>query len=1146
MAGRAGGKKAGKSTGKPAGKKGGRPPAQPENRVEEQTHIALEKYKILFESFPLGISITDNEGNLVEANKESERLLGLTRDGHLQRTYDGPEWQIIRPDGTPMPHDEYASVRALKENRRIENVEMGIVKNRDEITWINVTAEPIPLENFGVAITYGDISARKILEKNLEKERRDFKLIIDSSPIIIFYKDLDGRFIRVNKTFAEALKLSEDEFLGKTVFDFYSAAIAQAMTDDDQEVFKSGRPKLNIIEQYESASGTRWVQTDKIPIFNENGVAVGLLGFAQDITERKIAEIALKESEEKYRSLAETAASGIASIDLEGKFTFANDKLCQWAGLTKADILGQPFADFLHPDDLPGLMEIFLNAARYESTSPTIEFRIVNKDGQVTWLYTNPTSIIMDGKTVGFNAILHDVTQRKLAEEKIGSLAEESQWLLKSMINAFVIFKSVFDKSGKFVSYRFDYINEAYEKITSVKLEDVRGKTVHEVWPETEPSWIENYGAVAVSGVPRTFDMYHKPTDKTYHCTVYRPWPTPQRFCVVFEDITEILRADKALRESEAQYRLLAEHTTDFVWLMDMDLNPTYQSPSAERLTGFTHEELAALPFEKRLTPESIQMAAEMFLKEMPLVTANPEYNPILTLELEIYRRDGSTLWSENKFSIIRDEDSKPVSILGEARDITNRKQAEEALRQSEAKYSTILEQIEEAYHEVDLAGNLTFFNEATYHQLGYSIEELMGMNYRVYTSNDDIRRVYEIYNEVYRTGKPNTGFSVSRIRKDGSRLFTENSALPIRDEDGKIIGFRGVARDVTERKRAEEAIRKSEAQYQMLAEHTTDTVWLMDMNMKTTYTSPSSEKLLGFTHQELMEMPLEKYITPDSLRLATEAFSEELPRLEADPNYNPIITMELEYYRKDGTTLWAENKFNLIRDENGKPVSILGETRDITERREAEKKLEHALVAVRKTLADTVIAISKMVEMKDPFTAGHQIRVAQLATAIARKLNLPEEQISYVNTAATIHDIGKIYVPSDILSKPGKLGALEYEIIQTHARGSYEILKQIDFNGPIAQIVYQHHERLDGSGYPRGLKGADILPEAKILIVADVVEAMSSHRPYRAALGVEKALEEITANRGKLYDEAAVDACLELFRNDRFEFTPVSDKSAM
>jgi putative nucleotidyltransferase with HDIG domain len=246
--------------------------------------------------------------------------------------------------------------------------------------------------------------------------------------------------------------------------------------------------------------------------------------------------------------------------------------------------------------------------------------------------------------------------------------------------------------------------------------------------------------------------------------------------------------------------------------------------------------------------------------------------------------------------------------------------------------------------------------------------------------------------------------------------------------------------------------------------------------------------------------------------------------------------TIEFRIIHRNGTIRWLyTNPTPTIID--GKTVGFNAIMHDITTRKEAESKLEDALASVEKTLADTVIAISRIVEMKDPFTAGHQMRVAQLASAMAKKMNLTDEEASTLNTAATIHDIGKIYVPSDILSKPGKLNPLEYEIIQTHVRGSYEILKDINFAGPVAQIVYQHHERMDGSGYPLGLKSFDILPLAKILIVADVVEAMSSHRPYRAAMGINKALAEITENRGKLYDEAAVDACLELFRNNEFQF---------
>jgi putative nucleotidyltransferase with HDIG domain len=176
------------------------------------------------------------------------------------------------------------------------------------------------------------------------------------------------------------------------------------------------------------------------------------------------------------------------------------------------------------------------------------------------------------------------------------------------------------------------------------------------------------------------------------------------------------------------------------------------------------------------------------------------------------------------------------------------------------------------------------------------------------------------------------------------------------------------------------------------------------------------------------------------------------------------------------------------------------------------------------------------IVEMKDPYTAGHQLQVARLAAAIAQEMGLPESQVNIIRTTAAIHDIGKIYIPSDILAKPGKLGILEVSIIRTHAQGSYDILKNIDFGGPVAQIALQHHERQDGSGYPHGLKGDETMIEAKILAVSDVVEAMSSHRPYRPSLGIDKALEEIRQNRGTHYDPDVVDACLKIFSVDGFK----------
>ncbi len=206
-------------------------------------------------------------------------------------------------------------------------------------------------------------------------------------------------------------------------------------------------------------------------------------------------------------------------------------------------------------------------------------------------------------------------------------------------------------------------------------------------------------------------------------------------------------------------------------------------------------------------------------------------------------------------------------------------------------------------------------------------------------------------------------------------------------------------------------------------------------------------------------------------------------------------------------------------------------------ERNHALEQIQAQMLQVENNLEDTVMAIASIVEMRDPYTAGHQARVANLAVAIANQMGLPDEQIRGLRLAGAIHDLGKIQVPAEILSKPMRLNALEYEMIKTHSQAGYDILKGIDFSWPVAQAVWQHHERIDGSGYPQGLKGDAILLEARILCVADVVEAMASHRPYRPGLGIDTALNEIKTGKGTLYDPVVADACLEVFNNGLFKF---------
>lgn len=206
-------------------------------------------------------------------------------------------------------------------------------------------------------------------------------------------------------------------------------------------------------------------------------------------------------------------------------------------------------------------------------------------------------------------------------------------------------------------------------------------------------------------------------------------------------------------------------------------------------------------------------------------------------------------------------------------------------------------------------------------------------------------------------------------------------------------------------------------------------------------------------------------------------------------------------------------------------------------ERKQVEEELRLSLEKLRHSLEKTIQAMAMTVEIRDPYTAGHQREVTKLAEAIGREMGLGKEQLDSVRLAAEVHDLGKISIPAEILSKPGPLTSIEFSLIQTHPKVGFDILKTIGFPWAIDRIVLQHHERINGTGYPEGLTGSEILPEAKILSVADVVEAMSSHRPYRPALGIETALNEIILHRGTFYDADVVDTCVKLFREQKFRF---------
>jgi PAS domain S-box-containing protein/putative nucleotidyltransferase with HDIG domain len=274
-------------------------------------------------------------------------------------------------------------------------------------------------------------------------------------------------------------------------------------------------------------------------------------------------------------------------------------------------------------------------------------------------------------------------------------------------------------------------------------------------------------------------------------------------------------------------------------------------------------------------------------------------------------------------------------------------------------------------------------------------------------------------------------------------------------------------------------------------------------------------------------------------LEIAVEDDRPVVQRAMARARNGEFVQSEARFRYADGSTVPYRFQASAITDGAGRTVGLVGAGIDISDQVRSAKRLGESFDGLQNLLEQTIGAVSKLIEKRDPYTAGHQERVTELAIRIARRMGLGEEAIKGLRFASLCHDIGKINVPSEILSKPVRLSPEEFAIIKGHPQAGYEILREIDFPWPVAEIVLQHHERLDGSGYPKGLKGDQIRPEARVIAVADVVESMMHYRPYRAPLGLAPALAEIEQGRVRLYDPAAVDACCAVFREDGFRLDP-------
>jgi PAS domain S-box-containing protein len=635
----------------------------------------------------------------------------------------------------------------------------------------------------GIATVCRDITERKQHEK-------EYKQLIDGMNDTIFVIDFKGKFLDVNDTAIETLGYSRTELLtmGPVDIDPYLSPddigkLIEGMKLDERQVFES---------QHRTKDGKIIpVEISSSPVSYQGKAAI--LSVARDITERKKAEETLKKSEEQYRSLFESATDGIFTMDLQTRFTSGNRKAEEMCGYSRDELIGKYATIILPEEEIPRMADALKKVLK--GKIDTYETRIITKNGELLPVEVTSSPIEIDGKIIGIMGTARDITERKQAEETL----KESEEKFRTFVDTAGDLMNIADKDG----YLTD-VNAAIARVLGYSKKELIGMHITQILTKEaverdfKPNWerFMKRGKISLDTTYATKDgkEIYGELKAVAVCDSDGKYAGGR---AVFHDLTERKLAELASEEARTRFEDLFETANELIITTDPEGWILHVNKEVEKLSGFSKEELIGQSILEIAHPEDVPKYIQ-FWKDI-LSGLAPRYE----LRSISKKKPGKMRYLLASGSVVK-KDGKIVEIQYNAKDITEEKQAEEKLRESERKYRTILENMTEGYYEVDLAGNFTFFNDAMCQILGYTRHEMMGINNRQYMDKENAKKVYQMFNKVYTTGKPSSGFDWQFIKKDGTKRFVETSVSLIRDVAGKPTGFRGILRDITERKETE------------------------------------------------------------------------------------------------------------------------------------------------------------------------------------------------------------------------------------------------------------------------------------------------------------------------------------------------------
>jgi PAS domain S-box-containing protein len=897
-------------------------------KAEETLAEEVTRRRILMEQSRDGISILDEDSKLLEANQRFLEMLGYTPEE--VREFHTWDWdtQWTREELLEMGHNvDEAGVHLETRHRRKDGTVFDVE--------LSVNSVVVGGQKLLFCVSR-DISERRRAEETLRQSENKYRMLVDNaSDAIIVAQDDRVKFF--NDKALEISGYSREEIDSVSFWSLIHPIDMQKAAERYLEGLSDGAvTQFYDLRFIHKTGDLRWVDVAVAPITWEGKPAA--MAFVSDVTERKLAGEAIRRSEQNFRDSIENSPLGMHVIDKDGKHLYTNRALLDiWGYSSVEELEAVPREQRYTPRSYKEHIERLAKRSRGEPAPTTYEISIVRSDGQIRHLSVSHGELLWNGEKQ-FQLVYQDITERKQVQEAL----RRSEENYRDSIEKSPLGIRILDADGEKTLYANRAVLDMWgysslEELEAVPIEQrytPEGYAMHmeELENRIREGFVPLSRAISIvrsDGEVRTLLASHGEL----------LWNGEKRFQVVYQDITERKRAEEMLNASKERYRLLADNVKDAIWLMDLDLNFLWFSPSCERLRGYTVEEMKALPLDKHVTPESLQRAWDLFVKAMEdEKQGNLDPKRFYGGEFEFCRKDGSTFWAEAKMSFMRNEKGEATAMLFEGRDITERRRAEEALRQSEEKYRTVLEEIEEGYYEIDLGGNWTFFNDAFCNSLGYSREELTGMNYRAVTFERDADALFKIYGEAYRTGEAAKDLSFRAVRKDGSVRLIEASAFPMRNEGGNIIGFRGLGRDVTERKKAEEALRLSEQNFRDSMERSPLGIRILAKEgAKTVFANKAFLDMWGYSSIEELE------VVPKEQRYTSESYAEQVERLEKRRRGKVApLDYEISIVRGDGQVRYLSVSRGELFWGGEKVFQLVYQ--DITELKQATHELEKAV----------------------------------------------------------------------------------------------------------------------------------------------------------------------------------------------------------